>query len=72
MSNFNVVFDILYSLCFKNIKNYDILKLLRMRDMELYKGKYFEVIFVDWCQEFVGQCIVSGHKEHLSDMTSEE
>ncbi len=40
--------------------------------MELYKGKYFEVLFVDWCQEFVGQCIISGHKESLGDMTSEE
>lgn len=40
--------------------------------MELYKGKYFEVIFVDWCQEFIGQCIISGNKESLSDMTSEE
>jgi diadenosine tetraphosphate (Ap4A) HIT family hydrolase len=40
--------------------------------MELYKGKYFEVIFEDWCQDFVGSCIVSGHKESLSKMTSEE
>ncbi len=40
--------------------------------MQLYKGKYFEVIFVDWCQEFIGQCIMSGNKENLSDMTSEE
>ena len=40
--------------------------------MQLYKGKYFEVIFVDWCQEFIGQCIISGNKESLSDMTSEE
>ncbi len=40
--------------------------------MELYKGKYFEVVFVDWCQEFIGQCIISGNKENLSDMTSEE
>ena len=40
--------------------------------MQLYKGKYFEVIFVDWCQEFIGQCIISGNKENLSDMTSEE
>lgn len=40
--------------------------------MELYKGKYFEVVFEDWCQEFPGACIVSGHKEKLSDMTSEE
>ena len=33
--------------------------------MELYKGKYFEVVFEDWCQEFPGACIVSGHKEKL-------
>ena len=31
--------------------------------MELYKGKYFEVVFEDWCQEFPGACIISGHKE---------
>ena len=40
--------------------------------MELYKGKYFEVVFCDWCQDFLGQCIISGHKECLSDMTSDE
>lgn len=40
--------------------------------MELYKGKYFEVVFCDWCQDFLGQCIISGHKESLSEMTSEE
>lgn len=40
--------------------------------MELYKGKYFEVVFEDWCQEFVGACIISGHKEALSEMTKEE
>ena len=40
--------------------------------MELYKGKYFEVVFEDWCQEFPGACIISGHKECLSDMTSDE
>ena len=40
--------------------------------MELYKGKYFDVIFVDWCQEFVGQCIISGHKTSLGEMTSDE
>ena len=40
--------------------------------MELYKGKYFEVVFEDWCQEFPGSCIISGHKERLSDMTPEE
>ncbi len=40
--------------------------------MELYKGKYWEVIFVDWCQEFVGDCIISSNKESLSDLTNEE
>jgi len=40
--------------------------------MELYKGKYFEVVFEDWCQEFPGACIISGHKEQLSDMTPQE
>jgi diadenosine tetraphosphate (Ap4A) HIT family hydrolase len=40
--------------------------------MELYKGKYFEVVFEDWCQEFPGACIISGHKECLGDMTSDE
>ena len=40
--------------------------------MELYKGKYFEVVFQDWCQEFPGACIISGHKEKLSDMEKEE
>ena len=40
--------------------------------MELYKGKYWEVIFVDWCQEFPGQCIVSCNKESLSDLSNDE
>ena len=40
--------------------------------MELYKGKYFEIIFEDWCQEFPGACIISGKKECLGDMTIEE
>ena len=40
--------------------------------MELYKGKYFEVVFEDWCQEFPGACIISGHKKCLGDMTSDE
>lgn len=40
--------------------------------MDLYKGKYFTVVFEDWCQEFPGSCIISGTKERLSDMTSEE
>ena len=37
--------------------------------MELYKGKTWEVVFVDWCQEFVGDCIISCSKESLSELT---
>ena len=40
--------------------------------MEFYKGKYWDVIFVDWCQEFIGQCIISSNKQSLSYLTSEE
>ncbi len=40
--------------------------------MNLYKGKYWDVVFVDWCQEFVGDCIISSSKESLSDLTNEE
>lgn len=40
--------------------------------MKLYEGKYFEVIFQDWCQEFPGAYIISGTKEKLSDMKNEE
>ena len=40
--------------------------------MNIYKGKYWDVIFVDWCQEFVGDCIISNEKESLSELTSEE
>lgn len=40
--------------------------------MELYKNKYFTVVFCSWCQEFPGQCIVSSKKECLSDLTCEE
>lgn len=40
--------------------------------MELYKSNNFEVIFVDWCQEFPGQCIISSNKESLSDLSDEE
>ena len=46
--------------------------MVRSGAMELYKGKYFEVVFQDWCQEFLGSCIISGNKERLSDMTSDE
>lgn len=40
--------------------------------MDLYKGKYWTVVFVDWCQEFPGACLISSPKEKLSDLTSEE
>lgn len=40
--------------------------------MNLYKGDYWDVIFVDWCQEFVGDCIISCNKESLSELTNEE
>ena len=31
--------------------------------MELYKGKNWDVIYEDWGQEFVGQCIISNKKD---------
>lgn len=40
--------------------------------MKLYVGKYWEVIFVKWCQEFPGDSIISCKKETLSDLTSDE
>ena len=40
--------------------------------MELYKDNNWEVVFVDWCQEYPGQCIISSNKESLSDLTDEE
>lgn len=40
--------------------------------MELYRGKYWVIIFVDWCQEFPGQCIISSNKESLSDLSNDE
>ena len=40
--------------------------------MKLYESKNWEVIFLDNCQEFIGQCIISSHKESLSELTNEE
>ena len=40
--------------------------------MELYKGKNWNVIYVELCQEFPGQCIISCDKQSLSDLTSED
>ncbi len=39
--------------------------------MELYKGKNWNIIFGDWCQEFVGYCIIGNDKESLSELTKE-
>ena len=39
--------------------------------MELYKGKNWDIIFGDWCQEFVGYCIIGNDKESLSELTPE-
>ena len=40
--------------------------------MDLYKGKYWNVIYGKWCQEFIGYCIISSTKENLSELTPEE
>ena len=40
--------------------------------MNLYKSENWEVVFVDWCQEFPGQCIISSKKESLSELTNNE
>ena len=40
--------------------------------MIIYKSENWKVVFVSWCQEFVGDCIISSHKESLSDLTDEE
>ncbi len=40
--------------------------------MTLYQGKYWEVVFTDWCQEFPGECIISNDKESLSNLNEDE
>ena len=40
--------------------------------MELYESNNWKGVFVDWCQEFVGNCIISSKKESLSELTDEE
>lgn len=40
--------------------------------MILYKGNNWEVVFVNWCQEFVGNCIISCNKESLSKLTDND
>ena len=40
--------------------------------MNLYIGNNWKVVFVSWCQEFPGNCIISCGKEKLSDLTNED
>ena len=40
--------------------------------MTLYQGKYWEVVFTDWCQEFPGECIISNNQESLSNLNEDE
>ena len=40
--------------------------------MKIYKSSNWEIVFVDWCQEFPGQCIISNSKESLSDLTNDD
>ena len=40
--------------------------------MELYKGKFWNVIYQDWNQEFPGSCYITSQKEKLSDLEPEE
>ena len=39
-------------------------------DSTIFKNKNWEVVFVNQCQEFPGDCIISSNKETLSDLTS--
>ena len=40
--------------------------------MELFKSNNFEIVFLDWCQEFPGACIISCKKTNLSELAQEE
>ena len=40
--------------------------------MELYKGKNWDVIFGDWCQDHPGYCIIGNNKESLSELIDED
>ena len=39
--------------------------------MELYKGKYWNVVFGVWWQDHPGYCIIGNDKESLSDLEPE-
>jgi len=38
--------------------------------VKLYEGKYWNVIFGSWCQEFIGYCIIECDKKSLSELSS--
>ena len=40
--------------------------------MQIYMGKYWEVIYFDKCQDFLGRCIIACKKESLPEVTIEE
>ena len=40
--------------------------------MNIYECGIWEIVFVNWCQEFVGYCIISCDKECLSDLTDDD
>lgn len=40
--------------------------------MNIYESGIWKIVFVNWCQEFVGDCIISCDKESLSDLTDED
>jgi len=50
------------------VKDVDKLKEFKM---ELYKGKYWDVIFGVWDQDHPGYCIIENEKESLSELCSE-
>ena len=39
--------------------------------MDIYESGIWKIVFVNWCQEFVGDCIISCDKECLSNLTDE-
>ena len=40
--------------------------------MNIYETNNWKIVFVSWCQEFVGDCIISCEKESLSDLTDND
>ena len=40
--------------------------------MQIYMGKYWEIIYFDKCQDFLGRCIIASKKESIPEVTIEE